>query len=498
MDIGVLGTLTVDEESASLGRRDRVVLSALATRTGQVVSQDLLVDALWRDEPPASAQKVVHGCVSRLRRLLGAEAIETAPPGYRLAVRDGAVDSVQFERTVARARDLAAMGQVDRAAHMLDEALGLWRGRPFPDVDDWGPAIAEATRLEEIREEAQELRIDCYLRSGRHHEVLADAAALLRQAPTRAARWALLTRAQYQDGRQAEALATLQHARELLADRLGIDPGPELDRLQKAVLCHDPQLLPEPLDAGASTDRCPCRGLAAYDVGDSETFFGRDREIVTCLAVLETHGVLAVVGPSGSGKSSVVRAGVAAALSRAGTRVRVFTPGEAPMRALDALPRRSNRDAWVVGRPVRRGVLAVLRRGASVGVPGTAGRARRARPPGYRAEGGPARRAAAVPVVHPTGGARTAPSRCDGRSSAARRRRGPGAADRADPGARPGRPADPRGGGRAERAAAAVPRAAGDLAAPRGQHPHRGGLSGRRRHPRCRGADRGATRCRSS
>lgn len=285
MDIGVLGTLTVDEESASLGRRDRVVLSALATRTGQVVSQDLLVDALWRDEPPASAQKVLHGCVSRLRRLLGAEAIETAPPGYRLAVSDDAVDSVCFERTVARARDLATMGQVDRAGHLVGEALDLWRGRPFPDVDDWEPAVVEAARLGEVRQEAQELRID---------------------------------------------------------------PGPELDRLQEAVLRHDPHLLPEVPDASRGTERCPYRGLAAYDVGDAETFFGRDREVVACLAVLQAHGVLAVVGPSGCGKSSVVRAGVGAALSRAGSRVRVFSPGEAPLRVLDSLPRRRVREAWVV------------------------------------------------------------------------------------------------------------------------------------------------------
>jgi DNA-binding SARP family transcriptional activator/WD40 repeat protein len=348
MGIGVLGTLTVDEASAPLGRRDRVVLSALATRAGQVVSQDLLADALWRDEAPASAHKILQGCVSRLRRLLGPDAIQRAPPGYRLAVSGDTIDSVRFERTVARARDLAAMGQVDRAGHMAGEALDLWRGRPFADVDDWEPAVVEASRLDEVRQEAQELRIDCYLRSGRHHEVLADAAALLREAPTREARWALVARAQYQDGRQAEALATLQRARELLADRLGVDPGPELERLQEAVLRHDPQLLPESSDSGTSTDRCPYRGLAAYDVDDAETFFGRDREIATCLALLQAQGVLAVVGPSGSGKSSMVRAGVAAALSRAGTRVRVFTPGEAPLRVLDALPRRSVRDAWVV------------------------------------------------------------------------------------------------------------------------------------------------------
>jgi DNA-binding SARP family transcriptional activator/WD40 repeat protein len=347
MGIGVLGTLTVDDEPVSLSPRDRVVLSALAARPGRVVSRDTLGEALWGGSPPASSAKVLQGCISRIRRLLGTHAVETAPPGYRLALPEEDVDAVRFERTVARARDLAALGQVDRAGHLVDDTLALWRGRPLPDLEDWESGRVEADRLEELRREAEELRVDCYLRAGRHHEVLADAAALVREEPTREARWALLARAQYQDGSQAEALATLQQARELLADELGLDPGRALTQLQELVLRQDPSLLPE---AGTTRtpDHCPYRGLAAYDVGDAETFFGRDSEVAACLRLLSDQGVLAVVGPSGSGESSLVRAGVAAALTRRGTRVRVITPGDAPVRALEALPRRSRRETLVV------------------------------------------------------------------------------------------------------------------------------------------------------
>ena len=347
MGIGVLGTLTVDEAPGPLGRRDRVVLSALATRVGHVVSRDALVDALWHEDPPASAPKVVQGCVLRLRRILGPEVIRTAPPGYVLVEGTVDIDARRFEDAVGKARDLLALGQSDRAAHVADEALALWRGRPLPDVEDWEPGVLEASRLEDLRRDAEELRVDCYLRSGRHHDVIADAAALLRQAPTREARWALLARAQYQDGRQTEALATLRQASDLLADRVGIDPGPELVGLRDAMLRQDPDLFPTPQTAhGPAT--CPYRGLAAYDQADADAFFGRDTDVAACLLLLEQQGVLALVGPSGSGKSSVVRAGVAATLGQQGRRVRVITPGASPVAALVALPRLQRGDVLVV------------------------------------------------------------------------------------------------------------------------------------------------------
>ena len=163
--------------------------------------------------------------------------------------------------------------------------------------------------------------------------MLADLRALVDAQPLREQRWALLALAQYQSGRQSEALATLRQVRGALSRELGLDPGPDLVALERAILTQDPSLvaddlLPEPSYV------CPYPGLLAYQVADADTFFGRERELEDCLRRLRETGVLAIAGPSGSGKSSLARAGVAARLERDGHRVVVVTPGARPMDAL--------------------------------------------------------------------------------------------------------------------------------------------------------------------
>lgn len=337
MSIGVLGPLTVDGDDAGLGPRDRVVLAALTVARGQVLTAEQLADALWGDDPPVSWAKVVQGCVVRLRKVLGWRAIETSPQGYRLAVAADDIDALRFERLVGRARELLTLGEPERASYLIDQALGLWRGRPLTEVEGWDRALAEAGRLDEQRLDAEELRVEAALRTGRHQEVLAEARALVEQAPVRERRWALLALAQYQAGRQSEALRTLHQVRTVLSRELALDPGPDLVDLEQAILRQDPSLvaataLPEP------SATCPYQGLAPYDVSDADGFFGRDGEVTACLQRLAASGVLAVVGPSGGGKSSLVRAGVAAARERAGRRIAVITPGARPMDALTALP----------------------------------------------------------------------------------------------------------------------------------------------------------------
>jgi WD40 repeat protein/DNA-binding SARP family transcriptional activator len=334
--IGVLGPLTVDGNGGGLAPRDRVVLAALASRPGEGVSAEMLAEALWGEQPPTSWRKVVPGCVMRLRRVLGADTIVTVPGGYRLVVPGDEVDAQRFERLVGRAQQLLTLGEPERAAHLATEALGLWRGRPLGDLDGWDSGQIEAARLEELRREAEELHLDAALAAGRYRDVLAEAQARVAEAPLRERRWALLATAQYQAGRQGEALRTLHRARTVLATELGIDPGPDLVALEQAILRQDPSLAahdarPEP----AAT--CPYPGLIAYDVGDADGFFGRDADVAECLRRLASVGVLAVVGPSGSGKSSLVRAGVAAALVRDGRRVVIVSPGAHPMEALSAV-----------------------------------------------------------------------------------------------------------------------------------------------------------------
>ena len=178
----------------------------------------------------------------RLRQALGPAAIETTPRGYRLAVPAEAIDAQRFERLVSRGRELLMLEESERAAIAFGEALALWHGRPLQDAERWDPARIEAMRLEELRRDAEELRIDACLQSGQHREVLAEAHARVAEAPLRERRWALLATAQYQTGRQGEALRTLRQARTVLATELGVDPGPELVELEQAVLRQDPVL----------------------------------------------------------------------------------------------------------------------------------------------------------------------------------------------------------------------------------------------------------------
>ena len=345
MGIGVLGPVVCDD-GVAFGRRDRAVLTALAIRVGQPVSEDRLAEAVWGDDPPRSAHKSLQGCVFRIRQALGSDVIRTSPQGYVLAVPADDVDSRRFERLVGRGRELLALGEPERAAYLLGDALGLWRGTPFQDLELSDLAGIEAERLEELRREAEELRVEASLRTGRHLEVLATAEAMVNEAPLREQRWQLLALAQYQAGRQTEALRTVNRVKRVLAEQLGIDPGPELAALEEAILRQDGSLLtggPIP-----TTGTCPYRGLLPFDLDDHEAFFGRDDDARACLSILRERGAVSVVGPSGSGKSSLARAGIGAALRLQGARVSVITPGNDPAATLLTLPRPSERTVLVV------------------------------------------------------------------------------------------------------------------------------------------------------
>ena len=339
MGIAVLGPLEVDGGNGALARRDRVVLAVLAMRAGDVVPADQLADALWPKGPPPTWSKALQGTVVRLRKLLGAHAIETVEHGYRLALPPSDIDAHEFERLMGRSRELLELGEPERAGYGAAEALGLWRGTPLADLEEWGPGRAEADRLEELHRDAEELRVDAALRSGRHSDVLGDARRLVEQAPLRERRWELLALAQYRAGQQADALRSLQQLRRVLVSELGLDPGPDVLALEHAILRQDPDLLPL-ISVAEPSETCPYLGLVPYGVGDAETFFGREPDVEACRRRLSSTGVVAVVGPSGSGKSSLVRAGFAAALERDGERVVVITPGRHPLAALSAIPPR--------------------------------------------------------------------------------------------------------------------------------------------------------------
>ena len=382
MSIGVLGPLSHGGTAAAFGRRDRAVLTALAMFVGEAVSADRLADAVWGDSPPPTSHKALQGCVVRLRRALGADSIETSAQGYRLAMAAEEVDSQRFERMVTRGREQLALGEPERTAYMLGQALDLWRGRAFEEIESWDLAAVEAARLEKLRLEAEELRVEACLRTGRHLAVLADAEGMVRAAPMRERRWTLLALAQYQGGQQTEALRTISRVKSLLADRLGLDPGPELAALEQAMLRHDPSLISR--GELPTSGSCPYPGLSPYDVDDFESFFGRDDDVQACLDLLNSGSSLAVVGPSGSGKSSLVRAGVAASIQRGRAGGHHHHPGRAP----DAVAGGGGRRGPAIGspgRPVRGGLLACAGRRRTAGVLRRARRVGRARTPGTRA-----------------------------------------------------------------------------------------------------------------
>jgi WD40 repeat protein/DNA-binding SARP family transcriptional activator len=255
VEVGVLGPLRVlegDGEAVVVGARERALLAALALRPGEPMSPDRLVDALWGESPPPSAAKQLQNHVLRLRKALGVGAIRTTPAGYALGP-GMTTDAARFESLLRTAREAVGRRAQSESLPLFSEALELWRGRAFEELADWVPVQAEGARLEELRRTAQEDEIDARL-AGAAPECVADAEALVSAEPLREHRWVQLILALYRSGRQADALRAYQRARETLARELGIEPGPELQALERAVVAQDPSLgVPAGMIEGAST-----------------------------------------------------------------------------------------------------------------------------------------------------------------------------------------------------------------------------------------------------
>jgi DNA-binding SARP family transcriptional activator len=222
------------------------VLAVLLLHSGQVVSTSGLIDAVWAEDPPDTAANVIQGYVSQLRKELGRDTIETREPGYVLRVDHDAFDLHRFERLVSDGTELLARGRAEDAAVMLRESLALWRGPALADVADEGVLRQAAARLDELRLMALERRIGADLACGRHTELVGELEALAAEYPLRERPRALHMLALYRCGRQADALTAYRVARGTLVEELGIEPGSELQELERAILQHDPALDLEP------------------------------------------------------------------------------------------------------------------------------------------------------------------------------------------------------------------------------------------------------------
>src|SRR5581483_10777543 len=241
---GLLGPLvvSVDGEPVPLGgRRQRALLGALLLQPNRIVSLDHLIDAVWGEAAPDTARNTVQVYVSQLRKLLPDGALETAPPGYRLAVAAETIDAFELERRADEGRAALAAGDAARAAETLRAALDLWRGSPLPDLDGV-VAVAEVARLEELRLAATEDLVDAELALGRQARLVGELERLVAEHPLRERLRAQLMLALYRSGRQADALAVYQRARRTLLDELGLEPGESLRELERRILAHDPSL----------------------------------------------------------------------------------------------------------------------------------------------------------------------------------------------------------------------------------------------------------------
>ena len=346
MAIRVLGPLDTGTEH-TLSPRERVVLAALIVRAGRTVAPGDLAEACWGEDPPRTWPQQVKTCVARIRAGLGSAAVVTRGSEYTLGIDPATIDAFEFERLVSSARQHALHDEHDRAVDAYRRALELWRGEPYAELVDWAPAAVEAERLIEIRDSAQEELLEARLAEGEHRAVIADAERLVRAAPLREDRWAILAIANYRAGRQAEALATVRAARTRLVDELGIDVGQRLRELEASMLRQDPALaLVKTLHR--VSDACPYRGLAAFSTADADEFFGRESDIEALLQRVRPGTLTAVVGASGSGKSSLVFAGLLPHASE-GRRVAIVTAGrEAAPRLRGRLEQRGAADLVVV------------------------------------------------------------------------------------------------------------------------------------------------------
>ena len=242
--LGPLEAYANGRNVAVVGGRQRALLALLLVHAGEVVSRDRLIEELWAGQPPPGGSQGLDVYISRLRKAFreaGAnDVLATRSPGYVLHAAE--TDARRFETLAAQGREALAAGEARQAARVLAEALALWRGTAYAEVADEPWARAEAGRLAELRLSATEDRIEAELALGHQSALVPELEVLVAGEPTRERLAGQLMLALYRSGRQAGALAAYRAARSSLVGELGLEPGPELQRLEAAVLAHDPAL----------------------------------------------------------------------------------------------------------------------------------------------------------------------------------------------------------------------------------------------------------------
>jgi DNA-binding SARP family transcriptional activator len=316
----VLGTFgaELDGQALPLGPRlQRTLLAILVLEAGHIVPVDRLIGLLWHDEPPGAAIASLQAYVSQLRRLLEpgrparapSAVLATQDPGYVLRATQDQIDALRFQALARQAHLDLAGGDPAAAAARAEAALALWQGEPLAEFAGEPWAVPVAARLTEARDIALEDRADAWLELGQHTRAAAELEDMVAARPLRERRWAQLMLASYRSGRQADALRAYQRCRAVLGDELGVEPGPQLRRLETAVLAQDPSLDWRPPSSSAQPVPPPAPDNAAALTG----LIGRAAEVARLEARLRqaaagSGGTVVLIGEPGAGKTTMAEA----------------------------------------------------------------------------------------------------------------------------------------------------------------------------------------------
>jgi predicted ATPase/DNA-binding SARP family transcriptional activator len=295
------------------GAKLRAVLAMLALDCGRVVATDRLIDGVWRDDPPAGVTNSLQRMISKLRKALGSsDVIVMQPPGYVLNIDPEQVDALRFERDVTEGRAAVALGDLEAAVEWFESAESLWRGPALADFAFEEFSQPSIVRLQELHLSAAEERVDAGLVLGRHAQLLDELDALVTANPLRERLRGQLMLALYRANRQADALRVARDAREVLAEELGLDPGPALQALETAILDQDPALIPPGLGLPIAPSRRSRTNLPA----PRTSLIGRERAVGDLVELVTQRRLVTLIGPGGAGKTRLAIESARAVIDR--------------------------------------------------------------------------------------------------------------------------------------------------------------------------------------